>query len=210
MKHASLYHAGKRPLEIVFNMGSSNPNGQTIFNWQKEVVKETLKRYTPKSSSDPSSSSNLKPFQSIVYGITLYGTEAVPVVNIGEIPDTRNLSTFVDNLGWPGDGTSFEEGLLQAEKLFENSPNINPRKVLVLFLNDRTEVESSSLKALVERLMAKGIELRVISVGSRVDDDQINVLTSGSRDNVVDASHTEEPSDVAESLRTATAKGKLC
>ena len=160
-------------------------------------------------SSNPPISSGVKAFQSFVYGVTVYGDQAVPLVDIGQIPDTKQLSTFIDRLTWPGEGKSFEEGLLQAEKLFDKSPNSNPRKVLVLFVNDRTEVDSVTLKELVERLTNKGIELRVIAVGSRIDDNQINVLTGGSEGIVVKASEAEQPTDVAERLRDTTAKGKL-
>lgn len=157
----------------------------------------------------PSSTSIVKSYQSVVYGLTVYGDKAIPVVKIGQIPDTKQLGTFVDQLSWPGDGTSFEEGLVQAEKLFDQSSNDNPRKVLVLFVNDRTDVDSSTLKELIERLTEKGIELRVIAVGNRIDDNQIEVLTDGSDDVVVKATETERPTDVAERLRVATAKSKF-
>ena len=202
-----LHCIGKRPLEIVFTMGSANPNGRTIFNWQKNIVKGMLDLYTPKLN--PLSTSNLKPYQSVVYGVIVYGDKAVPVVKIGQIPDTKQLGTFVDQLSWPGEGTSFEEGLVQAEKLFHQSSNKNPRKVLVLFVNDRSDVDSSTLKELVERLMEKGIELRVIAVGDRIDYNQINVLTDGSEDVVVKVTETEQPTDVAERLRNVTEKSKF-
>ena len=157
----------------------------------------------------PSSTSIVKSYQSVVYGLTVHGDKAIPVVKIGQIPDTNQLGTFVDQLSWPGDGTSFEEGLVQAEKLFDQSSNENPRKVLVLFVNDRTDVDSSTLKELIERLTAKGIELRVIAVGNRIDDNQIDVLTDGSDDVVVKVTETERPTDVAEHLRDATAKSKF-
>ena len=188
-------------------MGSANPNGRTIFNWQKNIVKGMLDLYTPKLN--PLSTSNLKPYQSVVYGVIVYGDKAVPVVKIGQIPDTKQLGTFVDQLSWPGEGTSFEEGLVQAEKLFHQSSNKNPRKVLVLFVNDRSDVDSSTLKELVERLMEKGIELRVIAVGDRIDYNQINVLTDGSEDVVVKVTETEQPTDVAERLRNVTEKSKF-
>ena len=202
-----LHCIGKRPLEIVFTMGSANPNGRTIFNWQKNIVKGMLDLYTPKLN--PLSTSNLKPYQSVVYGVIVYGDKAVPVVKIGQIPDTKQLGTFVDQLSWPGEGTSFEEGLVQAEKLLHQSSNKNPRKVLVLFVNDRSDVDSSTLKELVERLMEKGIELRVIAVGDRIDYNQINVLTDGSEDVVVKVTETEQPTDVAERLRNVTEKSKF-
>ena len=188
-------------------MGSANPNGRTVFNWQKNIVKGMLDLYTPKLN--PLSTSNLKPYQSVVYGVIVYGDKAVPVVKIGQIPDTKQLGTFVDQLSWPGEGTSFEEGLVQAEKLFHQSGNKNPRKVLVLFVNDRSDVDSSTLKELVERLMEKGIELRVVAVGYRTDDNQINVLTDGSEDVVVKVTETEQPTDVAERLRNVTEKSKF-
>lgn len=203
----ALLYTGKRPLEIVFAMGSSNPNGRNIFNWQKNIVKEMLDLYTLKVNR--LGTLNLKPYQSVVYGMTVYGDEAIPVVKIGQIQDTKQLGTFVDQLSWPGEGTSFEEGLVQAEKLFDESDNKNPRKVLVLFVNDRTDVDLSTLKELVDRLMAKGIELRVIAVGDRTDDSQINVLTDGSEDVVVKVTETERPTDVAERLRNVTAKSKF-
>ena len=202
-----LHCIGKRPLEIVFTMGSANPNGRTIFNWQKNIFKGMLDLYTPKLN--PLSTSNLKPYQSVVYGVIVYGDKAVPVVKIGQIPDTKQLGTFVDQLSWPGEGTSFEEGLVQAEKLFHQSGNKNPRKVLVLFVNDRSDVDSSTLKELVERLMEKGIELRVVAVGDRIDYNQINVLTDGSEDVVVKVTETEQPTDVAERLRNVTEKSKF-
>jgi hypothetical protein len=188
-------------------MGSSNPNGQTIFNLQKDIVKGLLELYSPKPN--PFISSVVKPLQSIAYGLIVYGDEAVPLVNIGERPDTKQLLAFVDTLTWPGEGKSFEEGLLQAEKLFDKSPNSNPRKVLVLFANDRTEVDSSTLKELAERLTSKGIELRVVAVGNRVDDNQINVLTDGSEGIVIKVSETEQPTGIAKRLGDATAKGKI-
>ena len=202
-----LHCIGKRPLEIIFTMGSANPNGRTIFNCQKNIVKGMLDLYTPELN--PLSTSNLKPYQSVVYGVIVYGDKAVPVVKIGQIPDTKQLGTFVDQLSWPGEGTSFEEGLVQAEKLFHQSSNKNPRKVLVLFVNDRSDVDSSTLKELVERLMEKGIELRVIAVGDRIDYNQINVLTDGSEDVVVKVTETEQPTDVAERLRNVTEKSKF-
>ena len=195
---------GKQPLEMVFTMGSSNPNGRTIFNWQKNIVKKMLELYSP----DPLVSSSVKPLQNIKYGVTVYGDQAVPVVSIGEISDTQQLSMFLERLTWPGEGNSFEEGLLQAQLLFEKSSNANPRRVLVLFVNDRTGIDSSTLMELAERLMRKGIELRVIAVGNRVDNNQINVLTGGSEDVVVKVSGTEQPTDVATRLRDTAAEGE--
>ena len=143
-----------------------------------------------------------------MYGVTVYGDQAVSVINIGEITDTQQLGRIIDQLRWAGDGKSFEQGLLQAEKLFDESPNANPRRVLVLFVNDKTEVDSTTFKELANRLVNKGIELRVIAVGSRVDDSQINILTDGSEDVVVKTSETEQPTDVAERLSGKTARGK--
>lgn len=187
-------------------MGSSNPNGQTIFNWQKDIVKEMIDLNSPKPTQ--SRGTSIKPFPSIIYGVTVYGDKPANVVNIGEMSDTKRLSMFVGQLSWPGQGNSFEDGLVKAQELFDNSVNSNPRKVLVLFVNDRSDVEPSTLKQLVQRLTRKGIELRIIAIGKRVDDSQIDVLTDGSDDVIVPVSGTERPADVAERLRRASEKGQ--
>jgi hypothetical protein len=192
-----LFHLtiGKRPLEMVFTMGSSNPNGRTIFNWQKNIVKEMLKLYSP--------------LQNVMYGLTVYGSQAVSMINIGDMRDTQQVSAFLERLTWPGEENSFEEGLVQAEQLFDKSPNSNPRKVLVLFVNGRADVDSSTLRELVKRLMKKGIELRLVAIGNRVNNNQINILTGGSEDIVVETSETQQPTDVARRLRDKIAKGML-
>ena len=61
----------------------------------------------------------------------------------------------------------------------------------------------------MKRLMKKGIELRLVAIGNRVNNNQINILTGGSEDIVVETSETQQPTDVARRLRDKTVKGKL-
>jgi hypothetical protein len=57
--------------------------------------------------------------------------------------------------------------------------------------------------------MKKGIELRLVAIGNRVNNNQINILTGGSEDIVVETSETQQPTDVAGRLRDKIAKGML-
>ena len=195
----------KRPVEIVFTLGSANPYGRATFNWEKKVVKGMIHDDGGRRGFLVD---NLKAIPSIVYGLVVYADKALPQVQLGDIPDKKEFRRITDGLTWPGEGKAFEEGLLGAEELFKNSKNQNSRKVVVLFTNSKTTADTAMLMAMAKRFILKEIKLYVVAVGDAIDDEQITVIT-GNSNNVVKVQSSEQPTKVSDRLSGETAKGEL-
>ena len=137
------------------------------------------------------------------YALMDYHDASKILINFDDFQDKEKLKNRINSINWQGDGNDFENLLSKAKEIFEMSEKA--RKVFVIFVNDRLNVNLAVIRDSVRKLNALGIKVVVVRIGERVDDQEVSALTTSA---VVSGRTTDDVSRVGELAGSATLKGE--
>ena len=162
-------------MDIIFALGSSDPNGARIFEQEKALTNHLINQQISATTR---------------YGVITYSNISRTRIPMQSSTDIYRLQDRVRNLKWPGVGSGVDTALTQAHSVFKNSKP-GSRKVLVIFMSGRASAPLSTLREAVKPLLNHGVRVLLIGYGNQLDDGQLNAISESTR-NVVVASGDDD------------------
>ena len=155
-KRFVLVEKAARQLDILFILGASDPDGERTFNHEKRIAKGII---------DYDYQYNTR------YGIITYSDQAVNQMEFNG--GKSNAKLFMDFIGWQGNGVALDDALEEAFRVFQKSPTVNSRKLVFVFVNQKTGAAKAELERRSQKLRKSGVNVVVIAIGSNPDDGEI-------------------------------------
>lgn len=156
-------------MDIIFALGSSDPNGARIFEQEKALTNRLINQQISATTR---------------YGVITYSNISSTRIPMQSSTDIYRLQDRVRNLKWPGVGSGVDTALTQANSVFKNSKP-GSRKVLVIFMSGRASAPLSTLREAVRPLLNQGVRVVLIGYGDQLDDSQLNAISENTRNVVV-------------------------
>ena len=157
-----------RRYEVVFVIGTREPNASQSFNQQKKIIQEILKKSTLTKAK---------------YGLVLYADKGrINFRLAGGVPITI-LNELLNILPWQKDGSRVDKGIKKALQLFEDHPDSSKR--IVAFINRPSDASYSELKDTREEVESKGVKLIVVGMGTGYDTGEFVTMAPRKGDQVI-------------------------
>ena len=147
----------KKLVDVIFVMGSANPNAMETFSKEKEIVNNMVE--TPKDAFAH-------------YGIVQFGKTGETKIPLGDHGNKKTLKERVKKLPWK-EGKSLDNGIKTAGKEFEDNGRPKARKVLVVFIDGNDDSTKDKLKKEAEPLKKKNIKIVPVILGENVDKEKV-------------------------------------
>lgn len=172
-------------LDIVFVLGSRQPNASEIFRAEKSIAEAMIK---DQKTADTS------------YSIIQYGKNAVIRAHFDNSRSDEDTITILKSLRWLEAGTGLKDGIKTAGEIHAREGRIHAKKVVVVFSSGPVEHSENELKDAVDPLEEKGVKVISVVLGDAVDP-KLNVI-----EKVVTPQPNEE--DPSGPVREETFKGQ--
>ena len=156
-------------MDIIFALGSSDPNGVRIFEQEKALTNHLINQQISATTR---------------YGVITYSNISRTRIPMQSSTDVYRLQDRVGSLKWPGVGSGVDKALTQANSVFKNSKP-GARKVLVIFMSGRASAPLSTLREAVKPLLNQGVRVVLIGYGNQLDDGQLSAISENTRNLVV-------------------------
>lgn len=167
-------------VDIIFILGSSDPNGRLSFAKQKEIAKSII---------------DLPDTADQRYGVVQYDNYPSIPVRLGYIRDKRSLKDVIDRITWRRDGTAFLEALRQAADQFDKEGRPKAQFEVVLFSDGKIKTTYQELSEIGAMLRKKNISIRIVTTDEDGDRDRMKPLTPD-EGGIVGVKITENVTDV--------------
>lgn len=142
-------------LDIVFVMGSREPNALDMFNLQKTTA---LSMIEDSKTADT------------MYAVVQYGETPVYRVHFKETRSDEDTQEAIKALRWSEEGTGLHKGITMAGEILENEGRANARKVIVKFsYSSVKEPESEFIDNATRKAKSDGIKVVDGSINGLVD-----------------------------------------
>ena len=174
---------------MIFVIGSSGVDARQVFSQQKELMKSIIDKAKHMNAA---------------FGVVQYGRTGRKSISINPKSTKQELWQTIDNLQPMSAGARPDEGLKKAIDMFNDEGRPNARRVIILSGNDRMSTSNSELRAIAQSLTGENIELFVTGYGSRVDQQQVNVIVTNKK-NV----HVVQPGETVENTTDIIAEKPL-
>ena len=150
----------KKLLDIIFVMGSAEPNSQESFDKEKLVVKDLIEK--PKDAF-------------VKYGVVQFEKVGLIKVPLGDYKNENDLKDRVSKLPLK-EGKGLDEGIKSASKEFEKSGRPKSRKVMIVFIDGNDDTPKEKLEMLAEPLKKKNVKVIPVVLGENVDEEKLEPL----------------------------------
>jgi hypothetical protein len=147
-------------LDIVFVLGSRQPNASAIFTTEKSIAETMINE--PKTADTS-------------YSIVQYGQNAAIRAHFDTTRSDEDTITVLKSLRWFEDGTGFEDGIKTAGVIHEMEGRVNARKIVVVFSSGPVAPSKNELEEVVDPLEEKGVKVISVVLGDTVDP-KLNVI----------------------------------
>ena len=149
-------------LDIVFVMGSREPNALDMFNLQKTTA---LRMIEASETADT------------MYAVVQYGETPVYRVHLKETRSDEDTQEAIKALRWSEEGTELHKGITMAGEILENEGRANARKVIVKFSYSSVgEPESEFVGNATRKAKSNGIKVVDGSINGLVDPKTKSIL----------------------------------
>jgi hypothetical protein len=153
-----------RAVDMIFVMGSSDPNGRLIFAKQKQIAKAIV---------------DLPDTADQRYGVVQYDNYPSVPVRLGYIRDRTSLKEVVDRITWRRNGIAFIHALRKAADQFEKEGRPNADSVIVVFSDGKQRITKQELSEIGAMLRKKDITVKVVTTDQRSDGSRLKPLAPG-------------------------------
>ncbi|XP_044159386.1 collagen alpha-1(VI) chain [Bufo gargarizans] len=157
------------PSDITLLVDSSTSVGSRNFEMSKGFVRRLAKRFLEAESPA---------FDSVRLSVVQYSGQNEQRVEVQFLSNYTEVVDAIDKMKFINGGTDVGAALRAATDLFREDAAPGSSKKLLLFSDGNTQAEDTLLKA-VQDARAAGIEISVLSVGSRPHEDNLRVLLTG-------------------------------
>lgn len=147
-------------LDIVFVLGSRQPNASGIFRAEKSIAETMIK---DQKTADTS------------YSIIQYGKKAATRAHFDNSRSDEDTTTILKSLRWFEEGTALKDGIKAAGEIHAREGRIHARKVVVVFSSGPVEPSENEIKDVVDPLEEKGVKVISVVFGDSVDP-KLNVI----------------------------------
>ena len=189
----SVVHEPKVPeVDLGFIISAGSSDAAENVHQLKDVIKSFIDKYA---------------MHRLQYGIISYGkTPTIELTLTDSLkPDvTQRIEAIVMPSGTPDLTRALELG---EQLLIPGRPNAE--KVLVIITDVKSASSLSKVKLAAESLDDKDIRIFAVAVGNEADSTEL-AIASGSSQNVINSSNTDEPGKVREDIMDKVRQGKLC
>ena len=169
-----------RAVDMIFVMGSSDPNGRLIFAKQKEIAKSIV---------------DLPDTADQRFGVVQYDSYPSVPARLGYIRDKKSLKEVIDMITWRRDGTAFIHALRKAADQFEKEGRPNADSVIVVFSDGKQKATDQELSEVGAMLRKKGIRVKVVTTDKGSDGSRLKPLAPGDA-GIVSVNITDSTTDV--------------
>ncbi len=169
-----------RAVDMIFVMGSSDPNGRLIFAKQKEIAKSIV---------------DLPDTADQRFGVVQYDSYPSVPARLGYIRDKNSLKEVIDMITWRRDGTAFIPALRKAADQFEKEGRPNADSVIVVFSDGKQKATDQELSEVAAMLRKKGIRVKVVTTDKGSDGSRLKPLAPGDA-GIVSVNITDSTTDV--------------
>ena len=159
----------ERDVDIIFALGSSDPNGAKVFEQEKVLTNYLISQQKATKTR---------------YGIITYSNDASTQVPMQSSTDIYRLQDQVRTLKWPGIGSGVDTALKQASSVFQSSKP-GSRKLLVIFMSGKASAPSSSLRQAVRPLVNQGVRVLLIGYGNQLDYSQLGGISENTNNIII-------------------------
>lgn len=147
-------------LDVVFVLGSRQPNASEIFRGEKSIAETMVK---DQKTADTS------------YSIIQYGKNAVIRAHFDNSRSDEETITILKSLRWFEEGTGLKDGIKTAGEIHAREGRIHAKKVVVVFSSGPVEHSENELRDVVDPLEEKGVKMISVVFGDSVDP-KLNVI----------------------------------
>ncbi|KAM9305162.1 collagen alpha-1(VI) chain [Gastrophryne carolinensis] len=157
------------PADITVLVDSSTSVGSRNFEASKSFVKQLAQRFLEAKSPA---------FDSVRLSVVQYSGSNEQRVEVQFVSNYTEAAIAIENMKFINGGTDVGAALRAVTELFREDAAAGSSKKLLLFSDGNTQAEDKLLQA-VQDARSAGIEITVLSVGSRPHEDNLRVLLTG-------------------------------
>ena len=181
-------------LDLAFALSASSIEANENFQKMKNILKSIVEKY---------GSSKIR------YSVIVYGDNPSVKMRFSDIFTTdKNLMSFLDMIPRTSGLPSLQRVLVQAKRIFDESPRENARKALVIISDKKSGSRPENVREKAHILEEAGIKVIPVAFGNSADITEL-VLTTADNSSLIITKKADEPRETAEKiLKEASKKGQ--
>ncbi len=178
----------KKLLDVIFVMGSAEPNSVETFAKEKIIVNDIIEK--PKDAF-------------VKYGVVQFVKDGSVKVPLGDYKDENELKNHVNKLPLK-EGKALDEGIKSAGEEFERNGRPKARRVMVVFIDGNDDSTEDTLKKVAEPLKKNNIKIIPVVLGENVDGANLKSLLPNKKK----PKKGKDPKKLGEEVAEEVLKGK--
>ena len=150
----------KKLVDVIFVMGSSDPNGATTLTKEKKLVNDIIDK--PKDGF-------------VKYGVVELDPTGTVKVPLGDYRDEKELKENVKKIPFK-ERNSLDEGIKSGGKEFDKNGRPKARKIMVVFIDGNDDSTKDQLDKVAKPLKKKNVKIIPVVLGENVDEEKLKPL----------------------------------
>ena len=179
----------KKLVDVIFVMGSADPNGRDTLSKEKIIVNDMIEK--PKDAF-------------VKYGVVEIDKTGSVKVPLGDYEDEKELKENVKKLPFK-ERKSLDAGIKSAGKEFEKNGRPKARKIMVVFIDGNDDSTKDALKKVAEPLKKKKVKIIPVVLGENVDEEKLKPLLAKKKK----PKKGKDPKKLADEVAEETFNGKI-
>ena len=175
-------------LDVMFVMGSAEPNSEKMWMKEKFIVKDIVEKPTN---------------DFVKYGVVQFDKSGSVKIPLGEYTDENELKGQVDKLPLKN-GKALDEGIKSAGEEFDKNGRPKARKIMVVFIDGNDDSTKDQLDKVAKPLKKKNVKIIPVVLGENVDEEKLKPLLPKEKK----PKKGKDPRKLAEEVAEEVFKGK--